>query len=436
MENENKKCYIDSCSNQSVSHCVYDGHEYCEHCFDRYFSPCDDCGEIIYRNDMFFVSQLDDSPNSDRHICQNCHDNGDYAECNRCGNIYHYDDMDGDYCLDCVREMDEEEQIEEIQTPTLNTKSKEFQDTKEGSIITDKRKFSAEIECYPPSHDNYVSLIKEINTNFKGTGQITDGSLDNGGIELQTPILQGAKGQSYIENLSKYLVSNKFFVNMRTGLHIHLDGAGFTRETCISKEEIKNIEINFITNFNWSVYKSKEVSRTYHEFCELRRAYIESYPFESFPMTEDGGFINNFSIKYAKQVMGEKNVKVNSKEVKSTIDSLASKLISMLREKDREKYKMYLEEKTNDSVFHKIKKLFTVYYFADDFIMQILPHSRRNNKYCLPLWREFNLTQIQKLSKMEDFETIWYQSDDLHEIKSRKSQQKDSSRRQELTFIS
>jgi len=66
--------------------------------------------------------------------------------------------------------------------------------------------------------------------------------------------------------------------------------------------------------------------------------------------------------------------------------------------------------------------------------MQVMPHSRRNSKYCKPLWKEFNIHAIDQLANLADFERMWYMNDDLHEIKKRKEDSHDHSRRHGANF--
>lgn len=72
----------------------------CTRCFERYYIPCDYCGEIHYRYDMYTAQNGD-------CVCENCRDEYFY-ECVECGELIHRDNVywDGDnaYCDECYDE--------------------------------------------------------------------------------------------------------------------------------------------------------------------------------------------------------------------------------------------------------------------------------------------------------------------------------------------
>jgi hypothetical protein len=333
------------------------------------------------------------------------------------------------------------------ETPHLDIQSKKFQDTKQGKIITDKRHFSAEIECYYPNEDAYYQVIEQINKHFRGTGKVSDGSLDNQGVEFQTPILRGQKGEEYINSLSKLLLSNKFFVNTKAGLHIHLDGEGFTKKSLFSDKEIAERETGYFYSIQPPSNNARAFSNYLNDLRTLtryadRRGGIASYPSASgrLETTSDllGAVYKGTDLDIADRKQVDKiylqNLKLDPKQRLDKIRQVLSSLRNTLSRDDMEGYNRYMGDYISQRLLSKLRQLFTVYYFADDFIMQLLPHSRRNNKYCLPLWKEFNVTEIDRLDNLADFEKMWYQLDDLHHIQQKKGDPKDITRRHGANF--
>jgi len=103
-----------------------------------------------------------------------------------------------------------------------------FQSIHGGEIITSQRIFSTEIECYYTDKMALARAARDIPREF---GVESDGSLDDDGIEFQTPKLKGKNGEDAIKKLCAVLNREGFSVNNSTGLHIHLDGAGLIPAT-------------------------------------------------------------------------------------------------------------------------------------------------------------------------------------------------------------
>lgn len=85
MEEEKRIC---SCCGREIGENEdfqeYDGEIYCEECFDENFVTCEDCGEIISRDEAMWVES------EDKYICENCYEDN-YFTCDDCNEIYHRD---------------------------------------------------------------------------------------------------------------------------------------------------------------------------------------------------------------------------------------------------------------------------------------------------------------------------------------------------------
>jgi hypothetical protein len=183
-------------------------------------AECSACG------DEFELADLETRNSS--NYCGSCYSNEFERECGECGHVVDIDDIserdDDELCQTCAADYDNENQSEGIPERSYSSKDlHEFQSKDSGSIITSQRLFSAEIECYYPDHEAMRAVA---NTLPRAVGISHDGSLNDNGVEFQTPKLQGKNGEDFLRSMSKALKDNKFTVNRQTGLHIHLDGQG------------------------------------------------------------------------------------------------------------------------------------------------------------------------------------------------------------------
>jgi hypothetical protein len=417
------------------------GEMICEECFTDTYHVCNDCDETVLRND----TQIVNGEFGSYCVCNACFDS-EYSECTVCHRYFFHRDMSIDIngqfmCQMCDSSLTNREVFINVSRPHLDTTVKSFQDTKKGTIITDKRMFSTEIECYHPSNEAYNKVLTETNKNFKGTGQVNDGSLDDRGVGFQTPILRGAKGEKYIKDFSKLLLDNKFYVNTRAGTHIHLDGEGFTVPSLFSEEEILNIQTNFF-------YKLKSSSKSFLHYIDELRKFWRVGDTSNTTVYENGGYLVDTHTLLTAIYKGTEDQIARNKEIdKQYIQNIKNKSMCMdiarnlirnfIQNLNGEQYlnfEAYKIDKFSSRLLPAMKQLFTVYYFADDFIMQVLPHSRRNNKYCLPLWKEFNISDIDSLNTLSEFEKMWYRLDDLHIIAEKKRDSKDVTRRHGANF--
>lgn len=169
------------------------GNLYCPDCHNDTFVECTDCNEMVYRDGARGYMY--------GYLCDSCYNNN-YFTCNQCDSIIHNDN----YCENC----DNDEGYSE----------RKYYDGDKFSSTKD-RSYSCEIECYYPSNKILKEAISEIP---KEIGICEDGSLDDNGIEFNTPKLSGAKGKNLLQSFCETLNDKKFKVNNTCGLHIHLDG--------------------------------------------------------------------------------------------------------------------------------------------------------------------------------------------------------------------
>lgn len=208
----------------------------CADCFSEQGFSCDWCGEHEYRENEYEAHDIGGLGVSTYTICSNC--NEDTTMCEACERMFDTDAIIEGLCVDCIltgnanritslgiitrareivsslvgtsqyyetlynsRYQDQAELSRPQETPEtlgvgLDINTKVYQSQEPGKIITDPRPFSAEIECYVP---HVIILHDIVDKKLGGTGITHDASLNSGGIELQSPIIAGKKGEEYIQ---------------------------------------------------------------------------------------------------------------------------------------------------------------------------------------------------------------------------------------------
>lgn len=111
MENENENVETEERVCSCCGRVIEEGEEfeeingeiYCESCFSDEFTTCEDCGEIIRRDDAIWVN------GGDYCICESCYEDN-YFTCDDCGEVYHNDDgtyvSGGNHVCDSCRDND------------------------------------------------------------------------------------------------------------------------------------------------------------------------------------------------------------------------------------------------------------------------------------------------------------------------------------------
>jgi hypothetical protein len=157
--------------------------------------------------------------------CESCYEDSQVA-CRRCGGSTDDDNLTNGYCSDCEDYDDDRYGVPERRYST--EKLPKFMSKEQGEIITSPRIFSAELECYYPDGEAMHKASIELPREY---GIEEDGSLNSRGVEFQTPMLQGKKGEDSIKDACAILNRYDFDTNRSAGLHVHLDGKGLMPKT-------------------------------------------------------------------------------------------------------------------------------------------------------------------------------------------------------------
>ncbi len=200
------------------------GERICGHCVQHY-SRCQECENSMLSSDTLPLATgdrccLECARRNGRFYCRGCrHLTETNASVNTLRGL--------PYCRACYQFRRSSATLRDSSStyrPCDIQSDKFISAPKKGAknIITSSRIFSTEIECYPPSGDTRDLVCRKRIPSEMGVSG--DGSLNSGGIELQTPRLGGEKGEKILREICSNLITNDFYTDEKCGLHIHLDG--------------------------------------------------------------------------------------------------------------------------------------------------------------------------------------------------------------------
>ena len=239
----------------------------CEHCFDELCSTCDNCGVIVYRDeltstpgyteycevcysehcttcnschDSMWTSNAYADPN-DNDLCESCYDENCVC-CEGCSDTIWRSDAvdccDGYYCASCAPDEDCHDSAEFVSDDRHNR-------------MVSKRRFGVEIETH--SCADYSELGGNVPFEIKEDCSVR-------GKEFASVILAGDKGLEAIEDLCNFGADHDWTVNDNCGLHIHLD---------MSKEKTEALKATTIaylmTRDFWLSYVTED--RHHNSYC-------------------------------------------------------------------------------------------------------------------------------------------------------------------------
>ena len=203
-----------------------DGNSYCESCADTELVFCHDCEETKREYKSIIVVEGRDNYT----VCSDCAEN--YYTCNDCNetkkegmstcelcgdntcdDCSHYcEHCENIYCSNCNCDCDNQE------LDTRKATSKPQKGLYQGKIVTDSRLFGVEIEAENGTRSDLDDIPEEC-------GISEDGSLNDSGVEVQTPPASLDKGEYLVNKTCQALKSAGFEATRSCGLHVHLDAS-------------------------------------------------------------------------------------------------------------------------------------------------------------------------------------------------------------------
>lgn len=289
-----KNCHCGIRSTDENSYDVTRGAIVCMDCRNHACKQCVACHHWDFRPN---ITRLDDG----RNYCAVCLEKQIVWECAACEEIYTVaknppTTFDGEQlCSKCYQQSQDNKYIMPFfnlsQSPSEVGERYPYRDMSTlrfkrlcsatgGTTIGSTRMFGVEIECIAQS-EKEIARLASASPRVLGIG--TDNSIrpDNPhqrGIEIRTPRLGGAMGETFMVELSKYLVKNKFMTNASCGFHIHIDGGSDFIKSSAGKESKIGNHAKFLFMFYWifeDVFQSfLPVTRRENKYCQsLKHAF-------------------------------------------------------------------------------------------------------------------------------------------------------------------
>lgn len=292
------------------------GDYYTEYAADELFTRCEGCGDYVDREYALYTDYYS--------YCEGCYPSDDDINYQGMG-----DDIDGTTFNDCISH----------------------------------RRYGIEIECVDAGGSSYSN-----DTSFQSK---SDSSLDSGGCEFVSPILQGDDGFKELRKMCRTLSSNHASVNGSCGLHIHIDLSDFN-ETELARlfyfiQRLEPIVRKFVpSGRNRNTYceytlEKKEFSNNFRDgyFTGLQR--YSAYNFISYNCnktleirlhqgTIDYTEIRNWlSLHLAVVDYVKRRQNSNEAEIKKLLPIIADDVSAFYDAKREQYYPMTLEERAVES---------------------------------------------------------------------------------------
>lgn len=331
-----------------------------------------------------------------------------------------------------------EEEDGEVQLRNFDASSKALQSKEPGTIIKSHRKFGVEVEMFHPQRQTISKLAKIVARTF---GIEHDGSIEakGYGVEVVSPILSGNKGENAIVELFKTINELKFKINKTCGLHVHLDGEGFskgTRTVVVPYSDSRDI-LNTVNDKNgdYAFIVRRDVMNTLSQRLQIEdsaQIIADEY------MTCDGNAL------YLSKELGVSVPDIHRREGFIEADKESS-IIDIFEFGQKTDIETAMKGTTvtppqpnqNDYVCivygnKNLKNVLTLLYLHtvySDVFMAMLPMSRRqDNLYCQSLSLGFSAAQIESIRSYTELESAWYKTRKVSETRQRKGNHYDDSR--------
>lgn len=200
-----KKCEKEIDAMQGVE---VEGETFCKECFENMsVDSCFSCRDNILLRNM--------SDAQGERYCDYCFNQ--LPRCENCDEPLQQEYTNG-LCETCYSEREEENGTREV-----DLSCKAYQSTTQGEVINSSRTFGIEIEVQ--QGEGHIRKIAEFLARAYGIEH--DGSIDGSGVEIQTPILRGEKGEKEMKRVYKKLRDMSFRTDNSCGAHVHLGAEDF-----------------------------------------------------------------------------------------------------------------------------------------------------------------------------------------------------------------
>lgn len=185
--------------------CKWDfvGNPVCDSCYEYLVTHCADCGDLLDHQHH---------RTCDGYMCDSCIEQ--YAECDTCGDMRRNVQVirGKDICELCLDHIETWDVGEAIAGSTFND-------------MTSRRCFGVEVETENCGLHSRLYPTTQWGSVYECSTR---------GYEFVSPILQGDEGLASVRELCDFARHNRWSVDHRCGLHIHLDVRDLTPQQCLN----------------------------------------------------------------------------------------------------------------------------------------------------------------------------------------------------------
>lgn len=213
---------------------------------------------------------IKDYKGNDMFVCNKCMSSR--KRCKRCSIPLEKQFLGESWCPSCVEIPFEERPVRQFY------RGVRWCGDKLGAIMQSPRIFSFEMEAVIRA--NALKAIGDTLPHEAGLGG--DSSIQGGaGVEVQSPKLQGGRGEEFVTRVASVFKSVKAQVNESCGMHIHLDAAGFIPHS--RKDHPKALVELWKAHlvFEDVIFSLLPFNRRLNHFCRPMRDYFKISELES-----------------------------------------------------------------------------------------------------------------------------------------------------------
>lgn len=329
-------------------------------------------------------------------------------------------------------------------------------------LIISDRTFGVELEMFGGKKGNLHEFCAINGHRLENDGSIRDNKGNHGGTEAITKVLTGVKGAKDLIGLTEMSKKEGYKCNYSTGTHIHLGASDFYTKDTFKQQKLNDInkkkgeDILLVESLLLSkMRKSLNMDTIINRYLvEGYLKVIGSGTYTSNYVMEDGktSYITIVPCTYLgnryyilcrlstiQEQMGLKPQSLyNGRQVLKITDTTTN----VSRDEYGSEYatlgvgKVVVFTKERNNLWSDLKTLFAFYTYFDEVFFAMLPPSRKNSMYCVPLTDNYLLSQVLKINDEIGLEKLWFGNPDIESIENMKNERKHISRRSAINLHS
>lgn len=332
----------------------------------------------------------------------------------------------------------------------------------DGTPFVSDRTFGVELEMFEGDDKTMKAFCNANGHGYESDGSIRDNNGNHGGREIVSKVFSGKKGAVELLALTDKAKELGYKCNYSTGTHIHLGAKDFY--TADSFKQHKISELSKLGNNDILLVETlllNKMKRSLRLETIVNRYFVDGF----LSFTQKGTFMSSYVMEDGKTsyvtivpctYLGNRylilcRVSTLQEQMGLKPQAVANgrqmlKITDVTTNISRDNYgkefatlgvgKISVFSKASNSLWHDLKTLFAFYVYFDDVFFGMLPPSRKNSIYSVPLRENYLLSHVMKCENQSDIEKVWYGSNDLERIEDMKEERKHISRRSAINLHS